>query len=118
VDEKTYNYSLLPARLGFGVHDASNSIQHIWQIRHKVILLLDSNFVAATNDQAFPVDYLIITQQCTYQPRLWQQLFRPRQIILDSSLPRWKAQQWVKELKSAGANVYSVGVHGAFILGN
>lgn len=116
VDEKTYNYNLLPARLGFRAIKKMNTTQHIWLVRDKTILVLDANYLPEKSNHSFPVDYLIITKHCTYQPEIWQQVFHPVQIILDSSLPRWKAQQWKDKLEKSGAAVYSVGERGAFIL--
>lgn len=116
VDEKTNNYNLLPARLGFRAHKIINGTKNIWEVGGKKILLLDKNYIVG-NAAAFPIDYLIVTDKTDFNPKMWQMVFQPKQIILDGSLPRWKAKKWNKELTEAGANVYWVQESGAWVFG-
>lgn len=62
----------------------------------------------------FPVDFLIVSERSVFIPRDWYRYFRPRKIILDGSLPRWKAQQWRRQLEAMGAAVHWVQEDGAW----
>jgi len=63
----------------------------------------------------FPVDFLIVSNTTRFDPALWYRCFRPRKIIIDGSLPRWKALQWKQRLEAAGAYVHWVQEDGAWV---
>lgn len=101
-DEK---YALRAARLGFG---ACNEIQ---DIDNKDIVIINKMKIlklkrgSITGENPFPVDVLIVNKDCEFTPEKWYAIFHPRQIVIDGSLPRWKAIQWKETLRNAGANV-------------
>lgn len=118
VDKKTYNYVLLPAKLGYKIaQESSQSFDsvHQYHIGTKSVVLL--NTVNLDNlPQSLPCNYLIVTNKCILQADKWRQCFAPEKIIIDGSLPRWKAHKWIDELRRWNMPVHWVQADGAFIL--
>jgi hypothetical protein len=50
-----------------------------------------------------------------FAPEIWHETFHPKLIVIDGSLPRWKAMKWKETLVKAGANVKWVQDSGAWI---
>lgn len=118
IDRKTWQYTLLPAHLGYRSSKQAKGLSpsgNIQLIGNYSLLYLQGSY-ACTRPTSFPVDYLVLTNQCRFQPELWLQVFRPRKIILDGSLPRWKAIKWKSELAVYQVPVHWVQEDGAFIV--
>lgn len=109
-------YILLPSRLAAGIRNISKAgcTSAFKRIRGKRILFLNQN-IDKKAQIPFPVDYLILGSSCTLHPQQWKKIFRPKEIILDSSFPRWKAEQWKKALSQQNIPAYFVGTDGAWI---
>lgn len=109
-------YVLLPSRLGFHashiIHEKIPSA--IVQIQGKNILVLPAQ-LKMNGPDTFPVDFLIVSNQCRFQPEQWQAAFHPQKIILDGSLPRYKAQKWTQRLMVRGLKVQNVQEEGAWV---
>jgi len=114
-NERTYKYALKPAMLGFRTKETrlEKKSDHIFSINHKKILLLGSGNIQ--QQQSFPIDVLIVSNECAFRPETWFATFHPKLIVLDGSLPRWKAMKWKETLVHAGANVRWVQDSGAWI---
>jgi competence protein ComEC len=114
VSNQQYKYAVSPARIGFGIHTSTiDSSRSLFRIHNKNILLLEDGFRG--NSPSFPVDVLIVSNKCDFEPEQWFQIFHPKKIILDGSLPRWKAAQWKANLQEAGAQVHWVAEDGAWV---
>ncbi|HET8574086.1 MAG TPA: ComEC/Rec2 family competence protein [Edaphocola sp.] len=109
-------YVLLPARLGFHAIRVSNkkSSAAIVKIKGKRVLILPAHLDLSGRD-SFSVNFLIVSHQCSFQPEQWQAVFHPQKIILDSSLPRYKARRWRQKLATLGLMVHNVQEDGAWI---
>lgn len=109
-------YVLLPARLGFHSIDVitQNNRQSILKIKDKKLLILPEESELTMQD-SFPVDFLIVSNGCHFQPQQWQLIFHPKAIIIDGSLPRYKAQKWQQNLSALGLTVHNVQEDGAWI---
>lgn len=109
-------YLLLPARLGFHaihvVHQQSPA--SILKIKDKKLLILPEQINLKTSD-TFQVDFLVVSDRCPFQPEQWQHIFHPQTIILDGSLPRYKARKWQQKLSTIGLSVHNVQENGAWI---
>lgn len=114
-NEKTYKYALKPAILGFHAKETTsvNDSTGIYLINNKRILVLGAGKIK--ENQAFPVDALIVSDECTFEPDIWFKTFHPKMIILDGRLPRWKALKWKETLTQAGATTYWVQDSGAWV---
>lgn len=113
---KTYRYNLLPARLGYRAMQPITNIRgdQIWHIRNKTILYLHDNF-RLKGKAFFQVDYLILSENCDYNLQFWNDVFMPKEIILDGSFTRWKAKKWEARLTDAGIVVHNVSRAGAWV---
>jgi competence protein ComEC len=57
--------------------------------------------------QTAPVDYLIVTAATELRPEAALTLYQPKQIIIDASVPAFRARQW----EEAAASAQSVALH-------
>jgi competence protein ComEC len=114
-NEKTYKYALKPAMLGFHVREVKDKSNHgkIFSINNKKILLLGSGNIQ--QQQSFRVDVLVVSNNCVFEPQTWFETFHPKLVVIDGSLPRWKAVKWKETLINAGANARWVQDAGAWV---
>jgi competence protein ComEC len=115
-DSGQIKYSLRPAMLGFGVNEEridTATGSRILRVRNKRILFMGRCNINPKS--SFPVDVLVISSSCVFSPQQWFQAFHPSKIVLDGSIPRWKAKQWKQALIQAGAQVHWVTEDGAFV---
>jgi competence protein ComEC len=114
---KVLQYTLQPARLAFRSREVRQVNQSIWHIQGRTVLLLQpgkSRWLRSV--EVFPVDYLILGSGSEVQAELCKQVFRPRQVIIDGSVPRWQAIRWRKDFLDAGIAVHWVLEDGAWML--
>lgn len=111
---KHSNYILWPARLAFRATEAAVQPETIFCIGKMKILFLNQDVQPATGT-SFPVDFLVVSNACRFDPEAWHQVFQPRKIIIDGSLPRWKAIKWKAALAGTGIPVHWVQEDGAWI---
>ena len=119
LDQKTRSYYLLPSRLMHRtrrVIDPEIKNAPVWKIRGRSVLWWNENLHIKPGS-VFPVDCLIVSNSAAFNPEIWQQTFQPSLIILDGSLPRWKAQHWKNTLTQNGTRVHWVQEDDAWIWG-
>ncbi len=115
VSGKTGLYTSVPARLALRATTVQQQEEKaVYKIGKATILFLD-RYTGSKAGQSFPVDFLVVNRQCTFDPEAWYYTFHPRMIIIDGSLPRWKAIQWRQQLVQLGANVHWVQEDGAWV---
>lgn len=108
-------YTLLPARLGFrAMHIIPPSSGQMYLVAGARILFLN-NCAQLRQGTGFPVDFLVVSARCAFEPEAWYNVFHPKMIIIDGSLSRRKALQWRERLHAAGARVHWVQEDGAWI---
>lgn len=115
-DEKVLQYNQLPARLAYrAMHTDPASFEHDLYIinNHKILVLTEPiNFRIPDR---FPIDYVVVGSRTDFQPELWKQIFDPELIIIDGSVPRWKAKKWKSKAAHAAVKVHWVGEDGAWV---
>lgn len=116
INEQQYKFTLKPSLLGFRANEDSTLqlIHPVFLIHHKRVFILGKN-VTFKPASYFPIDILIVSNDCIFEPEQWFETLHPKKIIIDGSLPRWKAEQWKKKLQDAGAKVHWVGNDNAWI---
>ncbi len=104
--------------MGFRISQQNNELvkSKLWEVSNKKILWLGKDLKLDSKD-AFPVDFLVVSKNIKFQPELWQQVFQPKEIIIDGSLPRWKAIKWKNELQAQNLVVHWVQDDGAWVFG-
>jgi competence protein ComEC len=116
VDSSQLKYNIGPAMAGYGVNIEKNGTietNNLFTINRATILLLGNCDIDTS--ASFPIDYLVVSKKCVFSPEQWFQAFHPKKIIIDGSLPRYKAIRWKDELIAAGAQVHWVQEDGAWI---
>jgi competence protein ComEC len=108
-------YALKSAQLGFHTSsDYTDSVhQSLFNIHDKRILLLHDTTL--TEGKSFPVDVLVISKDCIFDPERWFNAYHPKKIIIDGSLSRTKAIDWKARLERSGAKVHAVTLDGAWV---
>jgi len=113
LDKKTINYVLLPAQLGYHIRQVTRpAVKPYWFVHEKYVCFLEG--VPDDQKGISKVDYLIVSNKCVFTPEEWLAL-KPEKIIIDSSLPGWKAAVWKKMLSQKGIAVHSVPEDGAWL---
>lgn len=113
--ESQYRYAVFPGRLGLRTSGAEGySRDKLFLVRGARVLLLDQQ-LSLHNSKPLPVDFLVVSDHCRFDPEGWYHTFHPRKVIIDGSLPRWKAAQWKQRLREAGAMVHWVQEDGAWV---
>jgi len=113
--DKAAKYSLLPARLGYrAMKPLAARPDNLQLISNAKVLYWNENLML-NSDEKFAVDYLIVGSMAPFQPQVWQSIFSPKLIIIDGSLPRWKAIKWKDEMELLGIKVHWVGEDGAWV---
>ncbi|MGL5960252.1 MAG: ComEC/Rec2 family competence protein [Bacteroidales bacterium] len=62
-----------------------------------------------------PVDYLILTSLCKMNAQELLQMYAPKQIILDASVPHYAARRYLKTFEQHNIALYNVRQQGAFV---
>lgn len=115
LDKKTVNYTLLPAQLGYHVKQVFHRTgKPYWLLQGRRICFLSGKEQAGPGASS-RTDYLIVCNNCDFSPEYWQRVYNPRKIIIDGSLPRWKAIKWRNTLLQSGIPVHWVQEDGAWI---
>lgn len=115
LNTNTFQYLLLPARLGYRQKYRALVIDRAeWLINQESLIILKQGLQPGGPSYGKRC-ILILSNTCPWQPQLWEEIFAPKQFILDSSFPRWKAQKWAKDLSAIGFSVHNVQEEGAWI---
>ncbi|MDR0738292.1 MAG: ComEC family competence protein [Prevotellaceae bacterium] len=95
------------------------TIQHLHTYRNfiifedKLIKILHNE--QPTFKQTAPVDYLIVTAAAALRPTQALALYQPKQVILDASVPAFRARQWASVASEQAVALHDVKQHGAWI---
>ncbi|MBX9449583.1 MAG: ComEC family competence protein [Taibaiella sp.] len=110
-------YILDPAHLGMGVKEveARQPDHSLFFIGGKKVLVLHQCMDKGTG-KVFPVDILVLSRPASQNLENTLQVFRPRQIILDSSHPRYLSRDIRELLVEKNIPCHSVSEHGAYIV--
>jgi competence protein ComEC len=114
-DQSLYHFHLAPSRIQHRVKPSQKMFQKAFDLNGKKVMVLDST-VHFKNNHRPVVDVLILSKN----PRLYmhqlQQSFRLGQVVIDASVPPWKAALWQKDCDSLQINCYNVAQKGAFVM--
>jgi competence protein ComEC len=116
IDAKQVKYCLRPAMMGYGINEEDSItkvVRKLVPLKQVNILFLERCHINPSGK--FPVDILVLSNNSMFEPEEWFEAFHPKQIILDGSIPRWKAIKWKKQLQDNGAHVHWVQEDGAWI---
>ena len=95
------------------------TIQHLHTYRNFIIF--ENKLIKILHDeqpaykQTAPVDYLIVTAAAALRPAQALTLYQPKQVILDASVPAFRARQWETAVSEQAVALHNVKQHGAWI---
>lgn len=118
VQPSTFQYNFFPAEIGFrAVKRLQSGNDYLfWQIADKRILQWSSN-VNENILYSLQPDFLILSHHYIFSKSHWEQLPNLQLVILDSSIPRWKAKKWKEELASFNIPAHWIAEEGAWVFG-
>jgi competence protein ComEC len=95
------------------------TIQHLHAYRDFIIfedkLIKVLHREQPTFKQTAPVDFLIVTASSTLRPAQALALYQPKQVILDASVPAFRARQWEAAISEQPVALHNVKQQGAWI---
>ena len=116
-DKQLQNFHIMPSHVLFRLKSErpfSSSSQFIFH--NQKVLIIDSTLKIKPAIEKDTLDLLILSSN----PRLYinklNQAFTIRKIILDGSVPQWKAKLWKKDCDSLKIPYHDVTVKGAFVM--
>jgi hypothetical protein len=74
-----------------------------------------SNEPSAALHPPIDVDYLILTSSCKLRPKQIADMYRPRQVIIDASLPTYLARRQTAAFEELNIPCHNVSERGAFV---
>lgn len=115
--EKEFQYNQLPARLAYrAMSIAKDTLGYECHIINNSKILVLAGSIKFRTPASFPVDYLVVGSRTDFEPELWKKIFNPELVIIDGSLPRWKAKKWESTLTHLSMKTHWVGEDGAWNL--
>jgi competence protein ComEC len=111
------NFHLQPSRIRHRISLQQPVLhQKDFRLGDKQVLLLDEALPFAAVEPKQKIDLLILSKNPKVQVAKLLHSFRLGQVVIDGSVPPWKAAMWKKECDSLAVPCYNVGEKGAFIM--
>lgn len=120
-DDFTRNFHLKPSRILYRMRPASQpgqlliSDQYI-SYHDKRILWLQEPLSFREPATQPAIDLLILSQNPRIYLRDWAALLTIKQVVVDGSVPAWKARYWKRDCDSLGIPCHDVNTQGAFVM--
>ena len=114
-DQTLYNFHLAPSRIQHRVMPSVKMFQKAFDLNGKKVLVLDTT-VQLQKEGRPVVDVLILSKNPKLYIHQLQQSFQLAQVVIDASVPPWKAALWQRDCDSLKINCYNVAQKGAFVM--
>jgi competence protein ComEC len=116
-DDFLYHFHLEPSRILHRL-TASDTISPLKQFRIGVkrILMIDSTPSFRTQAIKPHIDVLVLSKSPKLYLNQLREAVQVDQIVIDGSVPHWKAQLWKKDAETIGIPCYYVVEKGAFVM--
>jgi competence protein ComEC len=89
---------------------------HSFQWQGRQVLILDTALRFKVDPVPRPVDLLILSGNPKVYMHKLARSFRLRQVVVDASVPRWKALLWQRDCDSLRIPFHDVADKGAFVM--
>jgi competence protein ComEC len=110
------NFHIQPARVQHRIKPSAFTPSHAFSLGGKQILLLDTSCTFLPVPIKPVVDLLVLSKN----PKLFisqlMNAYAIKQVVLDGSVPQWKAARWQRDCDSLHIPCYNVVENGAFVL--
>ncbi len=111
------NFHLQPSRILHRIAPQNAAItRKDFRFLNKQFLLLDEALPVAASSPKQQIDVLILSKNPKIYLSKLTQCFRLKQVVIDGSVPPWKAALWKKDCDSLHIPCYDVSEKGAFVL--
>jgi competence protein ComEC len=117
-DDFIRNFHLQPSRIMHRISlvpDNDPSVKAFWFVRRRVFIL-DENVVFNPSPSKQAIDVLILSKNPKIYLSDLTKTFAIAQIVIDGSVPQWKAALWQKDCDSLKIPCYNVSEKGAFVV--
>jgi len=111
------NFHIRPSRILHRIQPkAGVSNLKSFQFYRRQVLVMDTsmNFTSSSSKQT--IDLLVLSKNPKIYIKDLQQAFNLKQIVVDGSVPSWKAKLWQKDCDSLHIPCYDVSEKGAFVM--
>lgn len=110
-----YNYHLAPSRIQHRVQPSGKMFQKAFTFGGQKVLIVDSSLNVRTTSKPL-IHLLILSKNPKLYMRQLHQAFTLQQVVIDASVPAWKAALWQRDCDSLKINCYNVAQKGAFVM--
>jgi len=116
-DDFARNFHLQPSRILHRMSpiEADAAIRS-FSLNGKQVLIMDENFSFVRADPKPTIDLVVISKNPTLYISNLAEAFTIRQVVMDGSVPLWKASLWKKDCDSLKIPCYNVAENGAFVM--
>ncbi len=83
---------------------------------NKTVLFIEKAIAKSVTPQVLPVDLLILSQNPKLYVNQLTEKIQPRQVVIDGSVPQWKARRWKQDFDSLHIPCHNVNEQGAFVM--
>jgi competence protein ComEC len=116
-DDFIRNFHLQPSRIAHRITPAiANAEIKSFQLGEKQILILDEALPFASASPKQKIDLLVLSKNPKLYINSLLNTFIIQQIVIDGSVPAWKAALWKKDCDSLKISCYNVSEEGAFVM--
>jgi len=117
-DELLYNYHLKPSRV---LHRVNNTLfipspVSVLDFNGKKISIMDRNISFVSTPTKEKLDLVVLSRNPHIYINDIYKTFQVRQIVIDGSVPAWKARLWKRDCDSLQLPCYDVSEKGAFVI--
>jgi competence protein ComEC len=82
----------------------------------KSVVIIDEFFPMATADPKPNIDLVVLSKNPKLYISQLTKAFNLKQVVIDGSVPQWKALLWKKDCDSLQIPCYNVSEEGAFVM--
>jgi competence protein ComEC len=113
-----YNFHLQPSRIMHRVSllDSNNAAIKSFRFGNKQVLIIDENLSYKELPLKQEVDLLVLSKNPKLYVADFTRALAVKQVVLDGSVPQWKAALWQKDCDSLHIPCYNVSEKGAFVM--
>ena len=105
--------------MGYNINNNKIDLQELSNIvvahpTKKIILLTENLFKYSTDNQAVPIDYLILSSDNSFSMHQLFPFFKPEKVIIDSSISRYAAKKITRECLKLNIPIHDISDLGAY----
>ncbi len=115
-DPQSVNFHLRPSRILHRATAVQTELSRSFKIHGKQVLILDTAYNWKILREKTRIDLLVLTGNPKIYIKDLAKAFEISQVIIDGSVPSWKANFWKKDCGSAGISCYDISEKGAFVM--